>query len=77
MFRNKILYSPSQPFLFLTEARGSGWELWLPGLVGASDSVSHIQGMVSTLLGFAAGVSGAPGATGSWVPRMSRVLLVS
>ena len=38
--------------------------IWLPGLVGASNGVSHIQGMVGTLLGFAAGVSGAPGVMG-------------
>ena len=64
-FTIKFRTLPASPFI------------WLPGLVGASDGVSHIQGMVGTLLGFAAGVSGAPGVMGSWVPRMSRVPLVS
>ena len=66
MFHNKILYFPSQPLLYLAEDRGSGWGLWLPDLGGASNSVSPTGAgrAVGTLLGFAAGVSGAPGVTG-------------
>ena len=43
MFHNKISYSPRQPLLYLAEGRGSGWELWLPGLVGASDHVGRTR----------------------------------
>ena len=63
MFHNKI-YFPSQPLLYLAEGRGSGWELWLPDLGGASNTVSPTEGAVGTLLGFAAGISGAPAITG-------------
>ena len=66
MFHNKILYFPSQPLLYLAEDRGSGWGLWLPDLGGASNSVSPTGAgrAVGTLLGFAAGVSGAMGVWG-------------
>ena len=49
MFHNKISYSPSQPLLFLAEARGSGWGVGLPSLGGASDGVGHTQGSVVSL----------------------------
>ena len=66
MFHSKILYFPSQPLLYLAEDRGSGWGLWLPDLGGASNSVSPTGAgrAVGTLLGFAAGVSGAMGVWG-------------
>lgn len=37
-------YSPSHAPLFLAEARGSGWGVGLPSLVGASSSVGHTRG---------------------------------
>ena len=79
-------YSPSHAPLFLAEARGSGWGVGLPSLVGASGGVSHTQGVVGSLWGFAAnvtgtmsvlGATGISGAAGVWVPLLSRVLLVS
>ena len=76
MLHNKMLYSPSQPLLFLTEARGSGWGLWPPGLVGASDRVGRTQGSVGSLWGSAAGFSEAPGVTGVSVLGTSLVFHV-
>ena len=76
MLHNKMLYSPSQPLLFLTEARGSGWGLWPPGLVGASDRLGRTQGSVGSLWGSAAGFSEAPGVTGVSVLGTSLVFHV-
>ena len=57
-------YSPSHAPLFLAEARRSGWGVGLPSLVGASGGVSHTQGVVGSLWGFAAGVTGVAGIMG-------------
>ena len=35
---------PATPPLFLAEARGSGWGVGLPSLVGASSGVGHTRG---------------------------------
>ena len=64
MLSYKPPYSPSHAPLFLAEARGSGWGVGLPALVGASGGVSHTQGVVGSLWGFAADVTGVAGITG-------------
>ena len=64
MLSYKLPYSPSHAPLFLAEARGSGWGVGLPALVGAAGSVGHTQGVVGSLWGFAADVTGVAGITG-------------
>ena len=54
---------PATPLFFLLR-RGSGWGVGLPALVGASGGVSHTQGVVGSLWGFAADVTGVAGITG-------------
>ena len=49
MFSYKPPYSPSHAPLFLSEARGSGWGVGLPSLVGACGSVAHTEGAVGSL----------------------------
>ena len=55
---------PATPPLFLAEARGSGCGVGLPSLVGVSCGVGHTQGVVGSLWGFAAGVTGVAGIMG-------------
>lgn len=65
MFSYKPPYSPSHAPLFLAEARGSGWGVGLPSLVGVSGSVAHTEGAVGSLWGFAADVTGTVGVLGA------------
>lgn len=44
MLSYKPPYSPSHTPLFLAEARGRGWGVGLPGLVGVSGGVGHTWG---------------------------------